>query len=82
MIETETVFEVIEHYLQHPDLNGNRTFGIKAYILTPDGPTEVETVDDISSDRSRVAAFAEWCMRGGIHPIHLRGLAEDEFDLE
>ena len=82
MVETEIIFEVIEQNLHFPDMDGGRTFGIRAYSLTPDGPAEEEIVHDISSDRSRIEAFAKWCAQGGVHPKHLLGLVEDEFDLE
>lgn len=82
MVETEIIFEVVEQNLHFPDMDGSRTFGIRAYILTSDGPAEEEIVNDITSDRSRIEAFAKWCKQGDIHPKHLLGLVEDEFDLE
>ena len=81
-VNSEIVFEVFESRWYHPDIAQYNSFGVRAFIRTSEGRAEEEIVCDISSDRSRLEAFSERCMRGEIHPKHLRAVVEDEFDLE
>ena len=81
-MNSEIVFEVFDKRWYHPDITQYDSLGIRAFIRTPEGRMEEETVCDISSDRSKLEAFSAWCMQGKIHPKHLRALVEDEFDLE
>ena len=81
-MNSEIIFEVLEKRWYHPDITHYDSFGVQAFILTSGIRAEEETVWDVSSDRGRLEAFAAWCMRGKIHPKHLRSMVEDEFDLE
>ena len=81
-MNSEIIFEILENRWCHPDIAPYDSFGIWAFILTSEGRAEEETVWDVSSDRSRLEAFTARCMRGKIHPKHLRSMVEDEFDLE
>lgn len=82
LMNKKVVFEVIEHTHCHPDIADYRAFGVRAFLPSDDGPKEKETIWDISSERTKVEDFAAWCMRGEVHPRHLRAMVEDVFDLE
>ncbi len=81
-MNSEIIFEIFENRCYHPDIAHYDSFGVRAFILTSEGPVEEEAVWDVSSDRSRLEALTERWMRGKIHPKHLRAMVEDEFDLE